>query len=180
MCLTAHQEQFWVQYLTQGHFDMQTRGIEPVTFRWQIAGSTAEPHAHVDIHRLESYRQSTYSVIELSVPDQKTVLLIFFFFPCGVDDSHICIFSIIIIYRTVNNYSQSRGETEHPQPSRSDSYCLDASAEQRHVNDFQLHFQIFLFLCLSELNTYQKCIVGETQFFCSDEEAKQTKTEENC
>ena len=30
--LTSHQQQFWVQYLTQGHFSMQTRGIEPATF----------------------------------------------------------------------------------------------------------------------------------------------------
>ena len=30
---SAHQEQFWVQYLAQGHFDMQTRGIKPATFR---------------------------------------------------------------------------------------------------------------------------------------------------
>ena len=26
------QDQFGVQYLAQGHFDMQTRGIEPATF----------------------------------------------------------------------------------------------------------------------------------------------------
>ena len=34
------QDQFGVQYLAQGHFDMQTRGIEPATFWWQDAGST--------------------------------------------------------------------------------------------------------------------------------------------
>ena len=28
----AHQEQFGVQYLAQGHFDMQARGIGPETF----------------------------------------------------------------------------------------------------------------------------------------------------
>ena len=28
-----HQEQFGVQYLAQGHFDMQIRGIKPVTFQ---------------------------------------------------------------------------------------------------------------------------------------------------
>ena len=28
-----------------GHFDMQTRGIEPATFRWQDAGSTPEPQS---------------------------------------------------------------------------------------------------------------------------------------
>ena len=28
-----HQEQFGVQCLAQGHFNMQTRGIEPSTFR---------------------------------------------------------------------------------------------------------------------------------------------------
>ena len=27
------QEQFGVQYLAQGHFDMQTRGIKPATFQ---------------------------------------------------------------------------------------------------------------------------------------------------
>ena len=31
MCWPAHQEQFWVQYLAQGHFNMQTREIKPVT-----------------------------------------------------------------------------------------------------------------------------------------------------
>ena len=30
--LSAHQEHFGVQYLAQGHFDMQTRGINPETF----------------------------------------------------------------------------------------------------------------------------------------------------
>ena len=30
------------QYLAQGHFDMQTRGIEPSTFQQQDAGSTPE------------------------------------------------------------------------------------------------------------------------------------------
>ena len=29
----AHQEQFGVQHLTQGHYDIQTRGIEPATLR---------------------------------------------------------------------------------------------------------------------------------------------------
>ena len=38
-CQQAHQEQFWVQYLAQGHFDMHIRRIEPVT----SAGSTPEP-----------------------------------------------------------------------------------------------------------------------------------------
>ena len=28
----AHQEQFGVSYLAQGHFDMQTKGIKPATF----------------------------------------------------------------------------------------------------------------------------------------------------
>ena len=28
-CRPAHQEQFGVHYLAQGHLDMQTRGIEP-------------------------------------------------------------------------------------------------------------------------------------------------------
>ena len=39
----AYQEQLGVQYLAQGHFNMQTRGIEPATFLWQEAGSTTEP-----------------------------------------------------------------------------------------------------------------------------------------
>lgn len=39
----VHQLQFGVQYLAQGHFHMQTRGIEPVTFQWADAGSTPEP-----------------------------------------------------------------------------------------------------------------------------------------
>ena len=39
----AHQEQFGVQYLAQGHFDMQTRRFKPATFRCQDAGSTPEP-----------------------------------------------------------------------------------------------------------------------------------------
>ena len=30
-CQPARQEQFGVQYLAQGHFDMQTRGIKPAT-----------------------------------------------------------------------------------------------------------------------------------------------------
>ena len=32
-CRPAHQEQFGVQYLAQGHFNMQTRLTEPATFR---------------------------------------------------------------------------------------------------------------------------------------------------
>ena len=32
-CQPAHQEQFGVQYLAEGHFDMHTRGIKPETFR---------------------------------------------------------------------------------------------------------------------------------------------------
>ena len=39
----AHQEQFGVCYLAQGHFNMQARGMEPVTFRLHDAGSTSEP-----------------------------------------------------------------------------------------------------------------------------------------
>ena len=31
-CRPAHQEQFGVQYLAHGHFNMKTRGIEPLTF----------------------------------------------------------------------------------------------------------------------------------------------------
>ena len=42
-CPPAHQEQFGVQYLVQGYFNMQTRGIEPVTFRQWDAGSSPEP-----------------------------------------------------------------------------------------------------------------------------------------
>ena len=30
-CRPAHQEQFGVQYLAQGHFGMQARGLEPAT-----------------------------------------------------------------------------------------------------------------------------------------------------
>ena len=37
------QEQFGIQYIAQVHFDMQTRGAEPVTFRFQDAGATPEP-----------------------------------------------------------------------------------------------------------------------------------------
>ena len=33
---------FEVQYLAQGHFNLQTREMEPVTFRKQTAGSTPE------------------------------------------------------------------------------------------------------------------------------------------
>ena len=43
MAVAAHQEQFGVQYLAQGHLNMQTRGIKPATFREQDAGSTPEP-----------------------------------------------------------------------------------------------------------------------------------------
>lgn len=32
-CQPAHKEQFGVQYIAQGRVDMQTKGIEPVTFR---------------------------------------------------------------------------------------------------------------------------------------------------
>ena len=32
-CRPAHLEQFGVQYLAQGHFDMKTREIGPATFR---------------------------------------------------------------------------------------------------------------------------------------------------
>ena len=32
-CRPAHQEEIGVQYLAQGQFDMQTRGIEPAPFR---------------------------------------------------------------------------------------------------------------------------------------------------
>ena len=42
-CWPAHQEQSEVQYLAQGHFNVQTRGIEPATFQWQDTGSTTEP-----------------------------------------------------------------------------------------------------------------------------------------
>ena len=39
-CRPAHQEQFGIEYLAHGYFDMQTRGVEPATFRLQDAGST--------------------------------------------------------------------------------------------------------------------------------------------
>ena len=32
-CQPARQEQFGVQYPAQGHFNVQTRGIEPATFQ---------------------------------------------------------------------------------------------------------------------------------------------------
>lgn len=45
-CADQH-TRFWVQYLTQGDFDMQSRGIEPVTFqitrRWLNPWATAGP-----------------------------------------------------------------------------------------------------------------------------------------
>ena len=40
----AHQEQCGVQYLAQGHLDMQTRRIEPATFQEQDAGYTPNPN----------------------------------------------------------------------------------------------------------------------------------------
>ena len=44
-----NQEQFRVQYLAQGHFNMQARGPEPATFQLQDAGSTSElqPSRHL-------------------------------------------------------------------------------------------------------------------------------------
>ena len=48
----AHQEQFGVQCLAQGHFDIQTTWIEPTTFQWQDAGSTSEPQLLLEIKQL--------------------------------------------------------------------------------------------------------------------------------
>ena len=50
-CRPSHQGQFGVQCLAQGHFDMQIRGIEPMTFRKQAASSN--PSIFVDLTKIE-------------------------------------------------------------------------------------------------------------------------------
>ena len=46
--MQGYQEQFGVQSLAQGHCDMQTRGIKPVTLRQQDAGFTPQPQSSIN------------------------------------------------------------------------------------------------------------------------------------
>ena len=46
----ADQQQFAVQYLAQGHFNMQIRGFKPATFQLQDTGFTPEPQLPSESH----------------------------------------------------------------------------------------------------------------------------------
>ena len=64
-CRPAHQEQFGVQCLAQGHFDMQVRGKKPASFQKQDAASASpQPLISCNIALLECLKtmrlMSTY------------------------------------------------------------------------------------------------------------------------